>query len=768
MVNKEIILNANGSIKKDFTDRNIPQNTHNFVCVSVAIPVSCFTGLSNYSVELSASKIVGGVETILNTLAMYSAKTFKDEGVDYIKFQCLLSINYTDFIGTLKLTPYIKTTSISNGDVVVAIQQAFTNSNLNVIKSVMSNADDSMEEAEAITQLEAMINAKNIKLISDYENSDMATAILGCFEDYNATFYSGYLFIVKYEDGEFALMPYLNESATEFTRLTLDGVFSKIYNYDTNSYSELVLSYTKTQIDTLLTNYYTKSETYSKSEVDDDFVKKTTTINGKPLSSNVVITKGDVDLGNVENYGVVNSPSADAIHKYVDAGGLYTYLLNNYADKNDYDTTKAKVNELYESFKGTGDNDNVVNTLYDLIKVFENFPEANNIASILSDLEARLELVEQLQNAVLTIDGIITLDADNWVSNTGSYASDYPYKITYQNNQLIGVSYFNVVFSVDADTSLLSTTSELNETTGTITFYASDVVEDDIDIEKIVCITSLNAINTYNANFEAQVQQNTNDISDIKSNKANVSALPSGIYTSTLTLNNLTTSDQTTTKTYIKNPTGTSLKESDLFITSNGYLCKIKSISENNITFNMISKIQNPSFFTTTTDATDVSGTLYINDGSINLYTDIQGDFLLYLVNGVVSKIYKLGEKEYVSSLDEECYKVELIGEFASRLYLHCLTLSNSAGATGITCKIINNSPTAIDTTSLGTYLNANGFTTQKLYEASGMFYVTTTAYVTAGLYAVAGTSKLYGRSIADGTDYSSSVNVVIDKVIAL
>ena len=57
-------------------------------------------------------------------------------------------------------------------------------------------------------------------------------------------------------------------------------------------------------------------------------VDKTTTVNGHALSGNVTVSKSDVGLGSVENYGrdtTVTSGSA----KYISSGGVYTALQNS-------------------------------------------------------------------------------------------------------------------------------------------------------------------------------------------------------------------------------------------------------------------------------------------------------------------------------------------------------------------------------------------------------------------------------------------------------
>ncbi len=58
-----------------------------------------------------------------------------------------------------------------------------------------------------------------------------------------------------------------------------------------------------------------------------DYVLKTTTVNGHALSSNVTITKSDVELGNVENTGDSATPVANGTTKFT-TGGAYTLKSN--------------------------------------------------------------------------------------------------------------------------------------------------------------------------------------------------------------------------------------------------------------------------------------------------------------------------------------------------------------------------------------------------------------------------------------------------------
>ena len=748
MVNKEFAIGSGGIIK-DFQDRNIPQNSNNFVSIGILIPTSEFDGITNYSVMLATSKVVSGVETSLPSLICYSAKTLKIEGVDYIKWQCQLSISYTNFIGQLKLTPYITETTIENEgeedeEVVITTQKTFTNTTLNVIRSIASTNDASLEEPSVATQLANLINAKNIKLVEDYKNNTKSQAIVGCFTDYNASYYEGWLLIVKYSGGQMALLPYKNSSANEFTELDMDSKFYKLSNYSSGSYTSTQLTYTKSEVDTILTNYYTKSETYSDDEVDtllSGKVDKTQKINGHALNGDITITKGDVGLGNVDNYDTINSPTENASTSWVNAGGLWTYLKTNYADLTDYNATKTKVNELYASFKGTGDNDNVVNTLYDLIKVFENFPEADNIASVLNGLDARLDALEELSDALITINQTIVLDADEWVSNSDTYASDYPYKQTYQNDLLKEAQAFEVIFSVNSDTSLLSSTAILDNETGTITIYASETPSADITIEKINAVNGLDAISTITTDTILQVQQNKNDIADLNTNKANKSALDKGIYyTSTAP-----ESSPSPTRThileyqYIENVNSDiSIKNNDLIIyLKDGVVDSIyKVVFAPGTLVLWLNKIGDYSkgqiTYATNTAPTENGAPTYTLDSQYASSNIKVGDYLLYVDSGTIKQLFS------VESISNNTLELYLMGQYGGgkQLYQHNIDMRNKIdfSSGNVNCRvfltIINDNNTPLTREAVATFLYNKGFIlNNNTYKDRNTFYQCSGAY---------------------------------------
>lgn len=60
-----------------------------------------------------------------------------------------------------------------------------------------------------------------------------------------------------------------------------------------------------------------------KSEIISTLVPKTRTVNKKPLSSDIEITKSDVNLGNVADYGITNSYSGTATNLYASQKAVY-------------------------------------------------------------------------------------------------------------------------------------------------------------------------------------------------------------------------------------------------------------------------------------------------------------------------------------------------------------------------------------------------------------------------------------------------------------
>ena len=554
MINKEIILNADGTIKKDFSDRAIPQNSNNQVSVNVLIPSTCFTGLSNYAVLLAVSRIIGNSETTLNTLVMSVSKSITIDGVVYVKYTAYLTTDYTDKLGQLKFSPYIQTTTtITEGGTtseVISIQQSFTNSNLNVIKSVLPQYDASLEEGTIATTLETQINGKKIYTFIDDATSE-GEHYYNLVDGFNPSVdqFKGCL-VVSVWNGTSYIMPYSNDGV-ELLEITSDGVFYKIsnvsYENSTYTYTKQKVSYTKAEIDSIETNLQNQI---------DGKVDKTQKVNGHALSGDITILKSDagIDLGNVANYGVeTTQPTASGDQLYITSKAVYdalqnlnsaiTLALSGKADTSDITSLDTRLDAI-ETLIGDndGDADNIINTLKEVISALSGLGEDANILNLINSKASQSDfntlnsqingeggiktkvdfLYDSNNNAYAEIKaqiGTIDILVADWDDNDDDYASDYPYKWALTNGYLVGASNVIVVFSVDSDTSLLSTSVAIDDTNGSITIYATDTPTETISIEKVAVFNNVNAYINYSQTIVSQVLSNTSAINEINNTK---------------------------------------------------------------------------------------------------------------------------------------------------------------------------------------------------------------------------------------------------------
>ena len=539
MINKEMILNADGSIKKDFSDRTIPQNSNNQVSVNVLIPSTCFTGLQNYAVLLAVSRIIGNSETTLNTLVMSVSKSITIDGVVYVKYTAYLTSDYTDKLGQLKFSPYIQTTTTITEDdetsEVISIQQAFTNSNLNVIKSVLPQYDASLEEGTIATTLETQINGKKIYNFIDDATSD-GEHYYNLVDGFNPSVdqFKGCLVVSVYNGATTYIMPYSNDGV-ELLEITSDGVFNRISNV---SYANSTYTYTKQKL------------TYTKSEIDTALnlkVDKAQKVNGHALIGDITLTKGDVGLGNVENYGVESTPTAVGDDLYITSKGVYDALqlvytaISGCATDEDLTTINNRLNSI-EAIIGSddGDADNVINTLKEVIVVLNGLGEGASLLDLINakanqsdfnTLNSQINgengiatkvsfLYDSNHNAYAEIkaqSGTIDILTSDWVANTGD--ANYPYKWELSNGYLIGCNYASVVFDKDSDTSMISTSFGIDDENGKVIIYASELPSATISIQLIAIFNSVNAYELYNQTLVSQVNSNTQAISDINNTK---------------------------------------------------------------------------------------------------------------------------------------------------------------------------------------------------------------------------------------------------------
>lgn len=535
MINKEIIY-RNGGIERDFINKQIPQYSHMQVNVNCLIPAALLQGLPNYAVMLAMEFKADDAEDYEQrpSLVMFTGKALTIDGIDYIKFMALLPINYTDKVGRLKLTPYIQTTAEVEVEVdgtlvtrtITAIQQTFTEAYLIVVKASKDTNDLSLEEPEVVTELLALINSKRIFYERNYREASYGELLWHIWNDYNPalTIYKGAIIMAKYdkfkasddtytkkktniyfnchvEEGgaaeEYILMLDVEtREMTKYYNITRTGT-EGAYNY---SYQEARVTYNKEAIDELIQALW------------DAKVDKTTKVNGHPLSDDVVVTKGDVGLGLVENMGVVSTPSAAAEYFYITAKGVYDYLTSNYGTPEQFATNISHLNELYNLLQD--DSNNVVDTIHDLLQIFQDYPEAQGMVAVIEDLQERTAALEHAQNnGFIVIDRanntqLLTLAPEDFIYQDNPTYDEYPYEATIQDDRFKGAMKVSVLYDVpNANSDNLSSGITLDNTTGTITIYAMETPGEAVIIQEIDIVNSLAAYILYSNNVVAKLNQ---------------------------------------------------------------------------------------------------------------------------------------------------------------------------------------------------------------------------------------------------------------------
>lgn len=567
MINKEFIV-KDGAIYKDFIDRNIPQNSNNQVCVSVLIPASAFVGNNDYAVILAVAyrQTSTSATTTLNSLVLSASKSITLDGVLYVKYSAVLSYDYTQNLGQLLFSPYIRKIIHEQGEydsesdtyediALISEQQAYTYVCLNVIKSVLPQYDASLEDGTTADAIIGMIEGKKIYTFIDLDSASLGEHYYNLVNDYNpnATQFEGCIVISVYDGETRQYMPYLNDGDIELLEITKDGKFyviSDVY-YDsgttTYTYTRTQLSYSKSEIDT---NFYKKTETYNKVETDtllDTKVNKTQEINGHALSGNVDITKGDVGLGNVENYSVESvEPTASGSQLYITSKAVYDALQLVYAVFNDYTTTTDfnALNSRVEDIEvlvgdSDGDDDNIINTLKEVIQTLSGLGEDANILSMInskasqSDFDTlnnqinatngiadKVDILSERDNAYMEITnagGTIDILTTDWVSNTGDL--DYPYKWELTNGYLVGATNVIIDFTNDSDTSRIGGSVGIDDENGKVILYASSLPSETIKINKIAVFNDLNSYINYSNQVVQDVNTLKTQVNDINNTK---------------------------------------------------------------------------------------------------------------------------------------------------------------------------------------------------------------------------------------------------------
>lgn len=537
MINKEIIY-RNGGIERDFINKQIPQYSHMQVNVNCLIPAALLQGLPNYAVMLAMEFKADDAEDYEQrpSLVMFTGKALTIDGIDYIKFMSLLPINYTDKVGRLKLTPYIQTTTEIEVEVdgtlvprtITAIQQTFTEGYLIVVKASKDTGDTSVEDPEQITALLALINSKRIFYVNEYREAAYGALLWHIWNDYNPalTIYKGAIIMAKYDKFQDTPEgPYKKKTNVYFNCQVTTGEtdenyilmldvetreMTKYYNIERTgtegaynySYQEEKVTYNKAAIDALIQDLW------------DAKVDKTTKVNGHALSGDITISKSDpgIDLGNVENYGVVSTPSEAAEFFYITAKGVYDYLNANYGTPAQFATNISHLNELYNLLQD--DSNNVVDTIHDLLQIFQDYPEAQGMVAVIEDLQERTAALEHAtNNGFIVIDRannteLLTLDPEDFIYQDNPTYDEYPYEATIQDDRFKGAMKVSVLYDVpNANSDNLSSGITLDNTTGTITIYAMETPDEAVIIQEIDIVNSLAAYILYSNNVVAKLNQ---------------------------------------------------------------------------------------------------------------------------------------------------------------------------------------------------------------------------------------------------------------------
>jgi hypothetical protein len=199
-----------------------------------------------------------------------------------------------------------------------------------------------------------------------------------------------------------------------------------------------------------------------------NYVKKTTTVNGHALSSNVTVTKSDVGLGNVNNVSTVSSITSGNGNN-VTSGAVYTALNAAFTESSSNGITlKGKVNapELTITTGNVVSSDNKVvtgSTVYTYL--YNNMqPRSDTLTAI-----ASLPTLTGTASGFLKKDGSNSwsIDKNSYVTNTelstelggyltkqeasDTYAEKYNSVFDVRFNSTEGLTYFTVAQMNDAE-----------------------------------------------------------------------------------------------------------------------------------------------------------------------------------------------------------------------------------------------------------------------------------------------------------------------------
>lgn len=546
MINKEVILDSTGGIRKDFAKRGIPQYSNNYVHVNFLIPQDVFAELDNYTVQVAASITAQSQTTVLPTLYAFASKTLKIDEINYIKYSVVLSSIYTEKRGALKLSPSVyevRQTTVENQLTTQLInRKAYVYTQLDVVESVDATYDNSLDNPSIAVALSNAIDSKHISDI-DVDGASIAEIAYNIATDYSTPYYNGWILMNKAKKQMF--IPYIgtNDEENLFYLDYKNGIMYDITNITASSSTPISyscdikqLNFSKEEVETLLSDkltdveyasgYFTKTkhDHLENEDITEEIVDVNTLADDMGFTAHKnntdnphSVTKTQVGLGNVSDYTISDNPSLDSSYSYASSKALYTGLANK-VNLTTFQTLNDQVQAISELI-GDFDNpdpDNIVNKLTEIIQIFQDYDEsAGTVLSILNtkasqtevtsisgrvtSLETRVDALDESNYGLIILTpqddiNLLTITPSEFVDNTGDNAEDYPYKTILTSNEFKDAIDFSVVFNGE-DSGLFEPICTLNNQTGELTLYCSELPTQNIVIVKIRLVKTLSAIN---------------------------------------------------------------------------------------------------------------------------------------------------------------------------------------------------------------------------------------------------------------------------------
>lgn len=237
-------------------------------------------------------------------------------------------------------------------------------------------------------------------------------------------------------------------------------------------------------------------------------VDKTITVNGKPLSSSINITKTDVGLGYVNNTSDIDKPISTATQN----------ALNLKANESDLNTTNGELNKTQTRLQQVitaHDNlvDKVENKVNKLANEFEGF---SAVYSVNTDQEHLLQKV--------------SINSDQYSLAVRDANGNTSFATPTQNSHAATKKYVDDILNTKVDKSTKINGKELSEniniTASELNTYTKDETNNLLD--KKSNSSELDTLSNQVSNINNQVETNKEDITNLKTNiNSNLSSLTS-------------------------------------------------------------------------------------------------------------------------------------------------------------------------------------------------------------------------------------------------